>query len=90
MTGLIRAAASEDAAATVVRERVSRDILAPLAAGLGSDRPELRGSLAASQMVGLVMARHVVRIEPLASLAPEHVAALIAPTLQRYLTEPLP
>jgi AcrR family transcriptional regulator len=90
MIGLIRAAASEDAAAEVVRERVTRDILAPLAAGLGSDRPELRGSLAASQVVGLVMARHVVKVEPLASLSPEQVAALIAPTFQRYLTEPLP
>jgi AcrR family transcriptional regulator len=90
MTGLIRAAASEDAAAVVVRERVSRDILAPLAAGLGSDQPELRGSLAASQMVGLVMARHVVGIQPLAGLPPERVAALIAPVLQHYLTEPLP
>ena len=90
MTGLVRAAASEDAAAAVVRERVSRDILAPLAAALGSDRPELRGSLVASQMVGLVMARHVVKVEPLASLTPEQVAALIGPTLQRYLTEPLP
>ncbi|HEV7654251.1 MAG TPA: TetR family transcriptional regulator [Mycobacteriales bacterium] len=90
MTGLIRAAASEDAAAVAVRERVSRDILAPLAAGLGSDEPELRGSLAASQVVGLVMARHVVKIEPLASLPPDRVAALIAPTLQRYLVDPLP
>lgn len=90
MTGLVRAAASEEAAAEVVRERVTRDMLAPLAAGLGSDRPELRGSLVASQMVGLVMARHVVKVEPLASLSPEQVAALIAPTLQRYLTEPLP
>ena len=68
LTGLVRAAASEDAAAEVVRERVTREILAPLAAGLGSDRPELRGSLAASQVVGMVMARHVVKVEPLASL----------------------
>jgi AcrR family transcriptional regulator len=90
LTGLVRAAASEDAAAAVVRERVSREILAPLAAGLGSDRPELRGSLAASQVVGMVMARHVVKIEPLASLSPEQVVALIGPTLQRYLTAPLP
>jgi AcrR family transcriptional regulator len=90
LTGLIRAAASEDAAAAVVRERVSREILAPLAAGLGSDRPELRGSLAASQVVGMVMARHVVKVEPLASLPPEHVIAVIGPTLQRYLTAPLP
>lgn len=90
MTGLVRAAASEDAAAEVVRQRVTRDILAPLAAQLGSDRPELRGSLVASQMVGLVMARHVVKVEPLASLSPEQVVELVAPTLQRYLVEPLP
>jgi AcrR family transcriptional regulator len=90
LTGLIRAAASEDAAAAVVRERVSQEILAPLAAGLGSDRPELRGSMAASQVVGMVMARHVVKVEPLASLPPEQVVALIGPTLQRYLTAPLP
>ena len=89
LTGLVRAAASEDAAAAVVRERVSREILAPLAAGLGSDEPQLRGSLAASQVVGMVMARHVVKVEPLASLPPERVIALIGPTLQRYLADPL-
>jgi AcrR family transcriptional regulator len=90
LTGLIRAAASEDAAAAVVRERVTREILAPLAAGLGSDQPQLRGSLVASQVVGMVMARYVVKVEPLASLPPEQVIALIGPTLQRYLVEPLP
>jgi AcrR family transcriptional regulator len=90
LTGLIRAAASEDAAAAVVRERVTREILAPLAAGLGSDQPQLRGSLVASQVVGMVMARYVVKVEPLASLPPEQVIALIGPTLQRYLAEPLP
>jgi AcrR family transcriptional regulator len=90
LTGLIRAAASEDAAAAVVRERVTREILAPLAAGLGSDQPQLRGSLVASQVVGMVMARHVVKVEPLASLSPERLIALIGPTLQRYLVEPLP
>jgi hypothetical protein len=40
-------------------------------------------------MVGLVMARYVVKIEPLASLPPERVVALVAPVLQRYLAGPL-
>lgn len=31
------------------------------------------------------MARYVIRAEPLASLAPEAVVALVAPTLQRHL-----
>jgi hypothetical protein len=39
--------------------------------------------------VGLLMARHIVGVEPLASAPSEEVAAAIAPNLQRYLTEPL-
>ena len=89
LTGLVRAAASEDAAAAVVRERVSRDVLGPLAAALGSDQPQLRGSLVGSQVVGMVMARYVVRIEPLASLPADRVIAIIGPVLQHYLAEPL-
>ena len=38
----------------------------------------------------MVMARHVVKVEPLASLPAEQVVAVIGPILQRYLTEPLP
>jgi len=85
----VRAAASEPEAARLVRERVTRELLAPVAAALGADEPALRAALVASQIVGLVMARHVVGIEPLASLGAERVAAALAPTLQRYLTGPL-
>ena len=31
--------------------------------------------------------RYVVQVEPLASADPEEIVALVAPTLQRYLTE---
>ncbi len=56
------------------------------------DRPEteLRGSLIASQLMGLAMARYVVRLEPLATLPATRVVALIGPTIQRYLTADLP
>ena len=89
MTGLVRAAASEEQAAAMVRALITRDVLGPLADGLGLDQPQLRGALAGSQVVGLVMARYVVRVEPLASLPAEQVVALVAPTLQHYLVEPL-
>ena len=56
----------------------------------GSDAERrLRASLAGSQLVGLVIARHIVGIEPLASLSTDAVADLIGPTLQLYLTGPL-
>jgi AcrR family transcriptional regulator len=52
-----------------------------------SDRPDarLRATLVGSQLVGLAMARYIVKVEPLASAAPEAVARAIGPTIQRYL-----
>jgi hypothetical protein len=35
------------------------------------------------------MARHVVAVEPLASVPPERLASVLAPILQHLLTEPL-
>jgi AcrR family transcriptional regulator len=37
------------------------------------------------QIVGMVMARHVIEVEPLAALSADELADLLAPTLQRYL-----
>lgn len=50
---------------------------------------QLRATLVGSQLVGLAMVRYIVRIDPLASASPETLAAALAPTLQRYLTEKL-
>jgi len=41
-------------------------------------------------VVGLGVARYIVGLEPLASLSPELAGRAVAPTLQRYLTGPLP
>ncbi|TGD86226.1 TetR/AcrR family transcriptional regulator [Mycolicibacterium sp. CH28] len=50
----------------------------------------LRVQFVASQLLGVAIARYIVRVEPFASLAPERVAETIAPNLQRYLTGELP
>lgn len=89
ITGLVRAAASEPEAARMVRELVSNRIFKPLAESLDVDDAPLRATLVGSQVIGLTMARYVVQVEPLASADPETVVAAIAPTLQRYLLEPL-
>jgi hypothetical protein len=36
-------------------------------------------------MVGLMLTRYVVRLEPLASATPEEVVRQVAPTIERYL-----
>jgi AcrR family transcriptional regulator len=86
---MVRAATSEPEAARVVRERLTHELWGPLAQELDVDAAELRVSLVGSQIIGLVLARYVVQVEPLASIPSERVISLIAPTLQRYLIEPL-
>src|SRR5918994_2740969 len=76
--GRIRSASSHPHAAALVREMVERDV-GRLAAALTDDRPEIRAVLVGSQVVGLALARYVVRVEPLASLAPADVVDSIAP-----------
>jgi AcrR family transcriptional regulator len=54
----------------------------------GSGR--IRIQFVASQLVGVVMARYILELDPFKSLPPEQIARTIAPTLQRYLTGELP
>ena len=88
-TGLIRAAASEPEAAPLAREFLTERLLLPLTEGLGVDQPELRASLLGSQVAGLVMARFVLEIEPLASIDAATLSGILTPVLRRYLEEPL-
>ncbi|OBH46123.1 TetR family transcriptional regulator [Mycobacterium mantenii] len=50
----------------------------------------IRIQFVASQLVGVVMARYILQLEPFASLPPDQIAQTIAPNLQRYLTGDLP
>jgi hypothetical protein len=65
-------------------------VIEPVGVALGLDRPELRMPLVASQVIGLILMRYVLEVEPIASMPADTVIATYAPTLQRYLTGPLP
>jgi AcrR family transcriptional regulator len=88
---LVRSAVQHEWTARLMREFVVTQILRRAVGHLKLDPAEapLRVSLVASQMVGLGMARYIIKIEPLASAPPETVVAAIAPTIQRYITGPL-
>jgi AcrR family transcriptional regulator len=88
LLGLIRSVVGSDRAAGMLREFIGREVLGRLAEALELDHPQLRASLAASQLIGLAMLRYVVRLEPLASAPPRQVAIWVAPSIQRYLTDP--
>ena len=72
-------------AAVALREFISAEVVARLAGAIEADRPSLRATLVASQVMGLIAARYIAGVEPLASLPAEEVVPLVAPTLQRYL-----
>ena len=82
--GRIRSASSHPDAAALVRETVTRDV-GRLVAALTDHEPETRAVLVGSQVVGLALARHVVRVEPLASMSAADVIDYVAPTFQHYL-----
>ena len=85
---IVRSMVTSESAAALMRDFVSREILARVAQALELDHPQVRASLAASQLIGLAMLRYVVKVEPLASASPAKLASWIGPTLQRYFTDP--
>ena len=89
VTGVIRGAATHPEMARMLREFLTRAVFEPIASSLDTDRPLLRANLVGSQIVGLLMARSVVGVEPLASLPARTLAEAVAPTLERYLVGPL-
>jgi AcrR family transcriptional regulator len=88
---LLRSALSHDWSARMLREFLTSQILGKIVQSLDLDpkQAQLRTTLAASQMVGLAMARYILKIEPLASAPRDTLVATVGPTIQRYLTEPL-
>lgn len=87
---MIRTMVSREWSSRLLREFLLSQILRRIAAAHVITEPDRRFPLVASQMIGLGMARYILKIEPLASAPPEFVVAAIAPTVQRYLTMELP
>ncbi|WP_432977037.1 TetR family transcriptional regulator [Dactylosporangium sp. CA-233914] len=89
---LVRSAMQHDWSARMLREFLVTQILRRATRALDLDPAEAprRTALVGSQMIGLAMMRYILKLEPLASMPQEDVVASIAPTIQRYLADPLP
>jgi AcrR family transcriptional regulator len=88
LLAFLRGTLSSKARTALLRELVTRTVVRRIMAGVPGPPQEvaLRGDLVATQMVGLMMVRYVVRLEPIASAAREDVVRLVSPNVQRYLT----
>lgn len=93
LVALVRTSLGIEGPVDLLRDVLVRLVYQPLREALpeaGVAQPERRAQLVASQMIGLVVARYVLAVEPLASMPPEELVGWVAPALQRYLDGPLP
>lgn len=87
LLAIVRSALTHEAAAKILRTFVLQRLLERIAEELDVPDRRFRAELAASQMVGIMVLRYVIQAEPLASVPTEEIVAMVAPTLQRYLTD---
>ncbi|MGA8112546.1 MAG: TetR family transcriptional regulator [Actinocatenispora sp.] len=87
---LLRTAGTNAAAADELTRIFREQLAAAIATIAGPDEAVERAGLVASQILGLAICRYVLELEPLATMDGDELAARYGPTLQRYLTSPLP
>ena len=85
---LIQAMASSPEAAAGLNE-FAAERFSPLTRSTSTEAP-LRRGLIGSQLLGLGLHRYVLRSDPLATAAPERIAAWAGPVIDHYLRDPSP
>jgi AcrR family transcriptional regulator len=88
MVVVLRTALGSGPGTRMVREFLTREVFSRLAAlNDGADDAELRADLAAAQIVGLIMTRYVLKLEPVAaaSASADELAHRVGPVLQWHL-----
>lgn len=80
--GMVRSAMTNEQAAAMTRQFLRQTLFTRVVGALGV--PPLRAEAAISHLIGTMLMRYVLRLEPLASADEEELIGTIAPTLQRY------
>jgi AcrR family transcriptional regulator len=88
LIAMLRTGVTNESVAGQFQAIVSRQLIEPIAA-LGDKQAAERATLIMTQMLGLALCRYVLRFEPLASQPVDDVVAAVAPSVQRYLTQPI-
>jgi AcrR family transcriptional regulator len=83
---LTRSAPTDPQSEALLREFIDREITDRLAALLDTPDAALRAGMVNVQILGLAVARYIVRIEPIASLSVDELATTFGPLVQHCLT----
>ncbi|MFJ4104056.1 TetR/AcrR family transcriptional regulator [Amycolatopsis japonica] len=85
---LTRSAPTDSRSEALLREFIDREITGRLAALLGTPDAALRAGMVNVQILGLAVARYIMRIEPIASSSVDELVATFGPLVQHCLTGP--
>lgn len=88
MLSLLRAAATHDEAARMLREFIGAAVLSHADEIAPGPESQLRLATAASHLIGTVIGRVLLGVAPLANATIDELVDLIGPTIQRYLDDP--
>ena len=88
MIAMLRAGVTSATVAAQFQSVFTQLVTEPIAA-LGETMAAERGALIAAQLLGLGLCRYILRFEPIASMPTDDVVVAVAPSVQRYLTQPL-
>ncbi len=82
---LLRTAIGNKLTTPLLAGFLSRELLSRIVGTLQVEDADLRASLVASQVAGLIVARYVLRLPGLAEASVDELVGRVGPTLQRYL-----
>jgi AcrR family transcriptional regulator len=88
--GLIRGLGTHEPSRRIFLHFIETEFIEQITPRLPDPLPSARAALVGSHLLGLVMARYVLQVEPLASLSIDQIAATIGPTIDHYLFDAIP
>lgn len=85
---MFRTAVSHELAASMLRQALQRTVIPAITSLVDDDSAEERAALIGAQMAGILVARYVFELPPLAEMSTSQVAIAVGPAVQLYLTAP--
>ncbi|MFD1662520.1 TetR family transcriptional regulator [Streptomyces caeni] len=88
LRALIAAATQDQAITDLVKEMMEREMIDTIAARIGGADARTRAGAFCAHIAGLVVTRYILRLEPVASMAPDDIVRVYGPPLRLALREP--
>lgn len=86
LKALARAAVADDHLARLIREAVAKEIAGRLTTRIGGPDADRRAGAFVVHMAGLIFSRYLLQVEPIASMTPDEIVAVLTPPLTAILT----